>query len=263
MLMIVNQNVKTSKTNLPYFEIQELASITWLRHAFLTRKGGVSLPPFDKLNLSQLNGDRDEYTSRNKELVATAFSFDSSRLAFLGQVHQDRILVLGEPLDPVPRFSGYDAAITSRPNIFLGILTADCLPILIVDRLNKVVAAVHAGRQGTALGIVTKVLREMKARFDCSYHDLLIAMGPRIGGCCYEIDEKVFQPEWEPFSISSGYRKWLLDITAVNISQMIREGIAEDQIFRIDLCTRCNPDLFFSYRNASRTGRQLSFIGMV
>jgi polyphenol oxidase len=261
MIQVLSHQHSVLKENLPFFQIEEFANITWLHHAFLTRQGGVSLPPFDTLNISPLNGE-DENASRNRGLVAGAFSFEPSRLVLLGQVHQDRILLLPEFVDPFPEFRGYDAAITASPNTYLGILTADCVPILIADGRRRVVAAVHAGRQGTALAIISKVLREMKMRFHCSYDDLRIAMGPSIGPCCYEIDEKIFRPEWEPFSTARGNGKRLLDLPALNISQMIRAGIDEHQIFRVGLCTRCNQDLFFSYRGSARTGRQLSFIGM-
>jgi YfiH family protein len=158
---------------------------------------------------------------------------------------------------------GYDAVITNSPNTFLGILTADCLPIFIVDQKRKVIAAVHAGRQGTTLHIVPKVLEKMREVFECSAQDLLISLGPSIGPCCYEIDEKVFQPEWQPFSTLKEKSKWMVDIAQINISQMKGQGIQEEQMSGIDLCTSCHNDLFFSYRKEGRTGRQLSFIGIM
>ncbi len=131
-----------------------------------------------------------------------------------------------------------------------------------VDIKNRVIAAVHAGRQGTSLHIVTKVLRKTKEEFGCSLGDFLVVLGPSIGPCCYELDEEVFRPEWEPFSISKGERKWMVDLAKINIEKMKSEGIEEEQIFRIDLCTHCHQDLFFSYRGEGQTGRQLSFIGI-
>jgi len=157
----------------------------------------------------------------------------------------------------------YDAQITDSPNMFLGILTADCIPIFVVDQKRKVIAAIHAGRQGTALHITAKVLRKMGKEFNCSSKDLLIGMGPSIGSCCYEIDEKVFDQEWELFSTSKGAGKWMVDLAKNNVAQMKREGVKEEQISWINLCTHCHSDLFFSYRKEGRTGRQLSVIGMI
>ena len=157
----------------------------------------------------------------------------------------------------------YDAMITNSPNIFLGILTADCLPIFVIDQKRKVIAAIHAGRQGTSLHITAKVLKKMKEDFGCSSRDFLISLGPSIGPCCYEIDEKVFHPDWKPFSTAKGSGKRMVDLAQINIAQMKSEGIKEEQISWINLCTRCRSDLFFSYRGEGRTGRQLSFIGMI
>ncbi len=246
-----------------YFEIPELAKFGWLRHAFLTRRGGVSLPPYDSLNLSDKNGDRKECVSANKNLLVKTFGLDPSRLILLDQMQQDQILLLKEPVITLPFPLEYDALVTNSPNIFLAILTADCLPVFVVDQKKKVIAAIHAGRNGTALHITAKVLKKMKEEFDCSSGDLLIALGPAIGICCYQIDESAFRPEWKPFSTSRERGKWMVDLARINIAQMKREGVEEEQISWINLCTRCSSDLFFSYRKEERTGRQLSFIGMI
>jgi len=250
------------KNGLPYFEIPEIAQLEWIRHGFLTRKGGSSPPPYDTLNLSENNGDRDEHVSKNRNLVAKTFEFDLNRLSLLDQVHQDQIFLVKEPPLTLRSLLEYDAQITNVSNVFLGILTADCVPIFVADQRKKAVAAIHAGRQGTALHITSKALRTMKEEFGCFPEDLLIALGPSIGFCCYEIDEKAFSPEWEPFSIPVGDGKWMVDLVRINIAQIEQEGIKEEQIFWIDLCTSCHLDLFFSNRKEGKTGRQLSFIGI-
>jgi len=260
---ILDRSSLKTKSNLAFFEIPEFAKIGWVQHAFLTRKGGISPPPYHTLNLSNENGDREEHVIQNKNRIAGTFCFDPMRLVLLNQIHQDKILLLKEPIAPYPSPMKYDALITNVPNIFLGILTADCLPIVLVDQKKRVIAAIHAGRQGTALHITAKVLKKMEEEFGCTSENLLIAMGPSIGPCCYEIDDKVFQSEWEPFSTFVRDGKRMVDLAGINIAQMKKEGINEKQIFRIDLCTSCHLDLFFSYRKAGRTGRQLSFIGMV
>jgi YfiH family protein len=258
----LNRSALKTKNGLPYFEVPEIAKIHWVRHAFLTRKGGSSPPPYDSLNVSENNGDEMKEVARNRRRVANAFEFDEKNLFLLDQVHQDQILLLKEDgLPPPPR--NYDAVITARSRTFLAILTADCIPIFVVDQKKKVIAAIHAGRQGTALHITRKVLKKMEEAFGCARKDLLVSLGPSIGSCCYEIDEKVFLPEWEPYSIPSANGKRMLDLARVNIDLLEREGIEEDRIFWIDLCTGCHSDLFYSYRKEGRTGRQLSFIGIV
>jgi YfiH family protein len=262
-MKILDRSALKLKNNLPYFEIPRLAKLGWVRHAFLTRQGGVSLPPYDSLNLSDKNGDRKEWVSKNENLIARTFGFDLSRLILLDQIQQDQILLLKEPAITLPSPLEYDALVTNIPETYLGILTADCLPIFVVDQKKRVIAAIHAGRQGTALHIMTKVLKKMEKEFGCSLRDLLISMGPSIGPCCYEIDERVFHQEWEPFSISRAGRRWMVDLAKINIAHMMGKGIQEEQISWINLCTNCQSDLFFSYRREGRTGRQLSFIGMI
>lgn len=259
----LNRSDFKTKNDLPYLETPELANLGWIAHGFLTRKGGVSLPPYESLNVSHDNGDRDEQVSENKTRIAAAFGFDPRRLVLLNQMHQDGILVLRKPLETTEGRLEYDAMITDVPRVFLGIRTADCLPVFIADRRKKVIAAVHAGRQGTALGITAKVIRKMMSVFDCRPGDLLAALGPSIGPCCYEIDERVFQPEWKPFALSSGRGKWMLDLIRINIDQIRNEGLNPAQISSVRLCTCCRSDFFFSYRREGNTGRQLSFIGMV
>lgn len=262
-MAILNRSFLRTKGNVPYFDIPDLAGIGWLRHAFLTRQGGTSLPPYDTLNLSDKNGDREDSVLKNRKAIAETFGFESSRLILLDQMHQDHILLLDKPFAALPFPLEYDALITDSPNSFLGILTADCLPIFVVDLKRKVIAAIHAGRQGTALRIAAKALRTMKEAFGCQPPDLCVAIGPSIGPFCYEIDEKVFEQEWKPFSTSRGSGKWTVDLAKINMDQIKKEGIQEEQISRIDLCTHCHSDLYFSYRKQGRTGRQLSFIGMV
>jgi YfiH family protein len=251
------------ENGLPSFQVSELDPLRWLRHGFLTRKGGVSPPPFDSLNISLSKGDQAEHVSENKQRIARVFGFHTENLVLLNQMHQDRILVLKESLPVLPSLLEYDASITNIPGTFLGIKTADCLPIMIIDFKKRVIAAIHAGRQGTALRITTQVLRLMKAEFGCSTRDLLVALGPSIGACCYEIDERVFKSEWEPFATPTGPGRWKVDLAQINIAHIKSEGIDEAQLFWVNLCTRCHRDLFFSHRKDIRTGRQLSFIGMI
>ena len=260
---ILGRSALKMENAISYFKIPGFAKFGWIRHAFLTRQGGVSLPPYDSLNLSDKNGDRKELVLRNRNLIAEAFGFDPGRLILLDQMQQDQILLLKEPVITLPSPLEYDALITNSPNISLGILTADCLPICVVDQKRKVIAAIHAGRHGTALHITAKVLKKMKEEFGCSSSNLLIALGPCIGVCCYEIGEKVFHPEWEPLATPKGMGKWMVDLAQINIAQMKSEGIEAEQISWINLCTHCHGDLFFSYRREGRTGRQLSFIGIV
>lgn len=261
MNLLDRTHLKT-KDGIAYIENPKMKKLGWVIHAFLTRQGGTSRPPYDTLNMSFSNGEEQGIVSSNRDRIARAFGFDRKRLVLLKQMQHDAILILKDPMAHNRTPLEYDALITDLPNQFLGIRTADCIPILIVDQKKKVIAAIHAGRQGSALKITKKTLRKMKEEWNCSAKDLLVTLGPSIGPCCYEIDDKVFLKEWEPFSSVRGVGRWRVDLARVNIAQLEEEGIKQDQIYQVDLCTRCNSDLFFSYRAEGRTGRQLSFIGI-
>lgn len=246
-----------------FFQSPRFANFEWIRHAFLTRRGGISLPPFDSLNLGDKNGDRRKNVLENRDRIAKTFGFRADRLVLLDQMQKDQILLLREPVVTLPPPLEFDALVTSSPGVTLGILTADCLPILVADRKQKVIAAIHAGRNGTALRITAKVIKKMKEEFGSSSGDLLAALGPSVGICCYEIDDIAFRPEWKLFSRSKEGSKWMVDLAQINIAQIKEQGVEEEHISSIPLCTRCCEDLFFSYRREGRTGRQLSFIGMI
>ncbi len=252
-----------SRDGIIYIENPAINQLGWATHGFLTRQSGVSLPPYDSLNVSLNNGDHLNHVLSNRMRIAKAFGFENDRLILLKQMQLDGIYLLNNPLETEGTLLAYDAILTNLPHQILGIQTADCIPILILDEKKKVIGAVHAGRQGTALEITRKVLRRMKEEWQCSERDFLITLGPSIGPCCYEIDEKVFLKEWEPFSIRKREGKWMVDLATINIAQLKLEGITEEQIYRVDLCTCCNSDLFFSYRGEGQTGRQLSFIGII
>ncbi|OGP60372.1 MAG: hypothetical protein A2162_04500 [Deltaproteobacteria bacterium RBG_13_52_11b] len=258
---ILDRSSVKIRSGIPYFEVSEISGLEWVRHAFLTRRGGVSLPPYDSLNLGFRTGD--DRLSQNGNLIGAAFGFNPENLVLLHQEHADRILVIEDSPDPLAYPLEYDAVITRAMKRVLAIQTADCIPLFVIDRRRKAIAAIHAGRQGTALGITRKVLRRMREEFGSSPVDLSVALGPSIGPCCYEIDKKAFIPEWDPFSLHKGGGRWMVDLAQINIAQMKEEGLQEGQISKIDLCTRCHGDLFFSYRREPETGRQLSFIGIV
>jgi YfiH family protein len=262
-MVLLDRSALRTKNGFSCFEMPGMEDLSWIKHAFLTRQGGVSLPPYHTLNWSGNNGDLEEHVTENRNRTAGMFNVDPARFLLLRQVHGDGVLVLKHPVGGFHAPLEYDAVMTDAPDLFLGILTADCLPILIVDKIRRVVAAVHAGRQGTALRLLTTVLRKMEEVFKSPPGDLLVSMGPCIGPCCYEIDEKVFRSEWKPFSVSSGKNKWRIDLAEINLSLLREAGITEDRISRVGLCTCCHADLFYSYRREGRTGRQLSFIGIV
>ncbi len=265
-----------------------LAKLPWLVHGFSTRPGGVSLLDGDKvLNLGFTEWDSTENVLENRRRFQSALGASDLQLISLKQIHSDVIhLFDAAPAEPCPG----DASATNRPGLLLGVQTADCVPILLVDPKKRAIAAVHAGWRGTLQRIVVKAIGKMHMQFKTKPADLLAAIGPSIGGCCYEVGTEVavqFQsqfadaPEWfdefrtgdEPNPIQwlnmmpPGHqppaKNVLLDLRKANRAQLLEAGLQAPNIFVSDLCTACRRDLFFSYRKeGAASGRLLSVIGL-
>jgi len=269
-------------------QVPALARLPWLVHGFSTRPGGVSHRDGEKvLNLGFAEWDSRENVLQNRRRFQSALGASDLELISLNQIHSDIIhLFDAAPTEPCQG----DASATNRPGLLLGVQTADCVPILLVDPKKRAIAAVHAGWRGTLQRIVAKAIGKMQMQFKTKPADLLAAIGPAIGGCCYEVGTEVaiqFQsqfadaPEWfdefrtgdEPNPIQwldmmpPGHqpppKNVLLDLRKANRAQLLHAGLRTANIFFTDLCTACRGDLFFSYRKEGATsGRLMSVIGI-
>lgn len=189
------------------------------------------------------------------------------KLVFLDQIHSDIIQVIDNI--PEEKLKG-DAMITGLPFLLLIIKTADCLPVLVVDESQKVIAAVHCGWRGTSKRVVQKVIQRMKDLYGCHPSSLLAALGPCIGHECYEVGENVYH-SFEQEGLSTGSfrnhplrrRKYLFDLKRANLSQMISVGVEEKNVFSADTCTHCHENLPSFRRDKDKAGRTPSFIGML
>jgi YfiH family protein len=179
------------------------------------------------------------------------------------QKHTDRVLVLQSDLAPVTA----DAVVTQRKGILLGVRVADCVPILLYDRRESVIGAVHAGWRGTASQIIKKTVRTMVELFGTSPKDIMAAIGPSIRWQCYdvgsEVKEAVCEATGEGKYCMPEKDKYFIDLSSANRIQALSSGIPGENIWSSGECTRCNPDAFYSYRY-SRTyaGSQGGFIGV-
>lgn len=157
-----------------------------------------------------------------------------------------------------------DALVSNTPRRFLGIRTADCLPILMVDEQRRAIAAVHAGWRGTARRIAPKVVDTLVTRFDSRPEDLLVAIGPGICASCYQVGPEVacqFHP-WFPELARVGDQT-NLDLAEANRRQLVEARVPAGRIYTAGLCSSCRPEEFFSYRRDPQTaGRMLSVIGL-
>jgi len=181
------------------------------------------------------------------------------RLLLLRQIHG--ATVAAAPWEDPPEA---DAAVADAPGLVLGIQTADCLPLLLVDPGRGLVAAAHAGWRGTAARVAEQALGALTAR-GSEPRDVIAALGPCIGRCCYEVGEELrqaFGPGGAAFFYPGPNGKPRLDVRAANLRQLLDAGVAAEAIHQLPDCTRCRPDLYHSYRrDGSGSGRMISFVG--
>lgn len=239
---------------------------------FTTRHEGVSRAPYNSLNLGMNTDDQQFNVEGNRSLLARAFGISQERLVTVRQTHGNDILVIDESNDDFSHFLSLecDAIITNQPNVMIGVTVADCVPILMYDGNRKVVAAVHAGWQGTASRIVAKAVEGMVSVFGSSPADIQVALGPCIGPCCYRVDVPVKNAfnqtgiEWDAVSVKVAAGEWQLDLIAANRLLLLEAGITDTSILDSGMCVCCKQELFFSYRrDEGQTGRQMGFIMLV
>ncbi|MCZ2077768.1 MAG: peptidoglycan editing factor PgeF [Bryobacterales bacterium] len=184
-----------------------------------------------------------------------------SKLAMAKQVHSDRILRAGES-------AGYigegDALVSNNAGIYVGVRTADCQPILIVDPDRRVVAAIHAGWRGTAARIAAKAVGRLRRDFGSDSTRLVVAIGPCIRACCFEVGPEVAIQFKELFPERDGElgKKTHLDLTEANRRQIAAAGVPDRNIHIVPLCTFCSNE-FHSYRRDKDKGRMVSAIGII
>ncbi|MBI5326960.1 MAG: peptidoglycan editing factor PgeF [Deltaproteobacteria bacterium] len=242
-----------------------LESVDFISHGFLSRIGGISKPPFASLNFDMRDGDAVENVKHSKAIAGRLFGFGASRLLTINQVHGSDVLAIDKPVKDVSGLSktSADAIITNQVSLAIGVLTADCVPILLLDPVKNVVGVVHAGWRGTAKTVVQKAIETMVKQFGSDTKAILSAIGPSIGPCCYKVDEAVIKEFGVAEFIKKQDNAWMLDLKKANFSQMLNIGLLEKNISIEDFCTSCRNDIFFSYRKDGKvTGRQLNFIMM-
>jgi YfiH family protein len=206
------------------YRVPELDELAWLVHGFGTRRAQM---PANLTTLKQVH---------------------SSRCVFAG----GRGGVLGEG----------DALLENTPGAAVAVKTADCVPILLVDRDRRAVAAVHAGWRGTVAEIARRAVEEMRCEFGSDPAELEAAIGPGIGACCYEVGPDVgahFRQHSEP----GREGRARVDLAAANRRQLLEAGLDSARIYISGLCTMCRPDEFHSYRRDKQdAGRMFSFVGL-
>ncbi|MGB8802894.1 MAG: peptidoglycan editing factor PgeF [Candidatus Acidiferrales bacterium] len=297
------------RNGLQILESPSLARIAWLAHGFSTRPGGASELALNRnalqakkqsaaekvLNLGFTEWDSRERVLENRAKFFAALGAAKMRVAALRQIHSDIVHVVGAAAFPQGEAAlKGDALITREPGVLLTVQTADCIPILLADTKQHAVAAIHSGWRGTAQRIAEKTLGRMQMEFGTRPQDVIAAIGPGIGDCCYEVGHEVVREfiakfpnakEWFAGPVDTlengdndpNWLPWLtmrppghappaprahLDLIAANRAILEGAGIASKNIASSGFCTACRTDLFFSYRREHTTGRLMAAIGI-
>jgi polyphenol oxidase len=283
-----------TQSKLTILQSLRLQKLPWLIHGFSTRQGGYSRVYGGRsLNLGFTNADSKATVERNRaEFLAQlgAGGRHSWPLATLRQIHSDIIHAITKLPDEPP--SG-DGLLTNTPGLLLAIQTADCLPVIVVDRRQRAIGVFHAGWRGTAKRIVEKGIGEMHRYFSSHPEDLEAAIGPGVHNCCYTVGEEVrekfesqfayaaalFHEEKESDPVREKYPmlfltarapghsnlpiKIFLDLVEANRRQLLAAGVPKKNIDASPLCTSCNVNLLFSYRaEKGVTGRLMGVAGI-
>ena len=198
-----------------------------------------------------------------KEILAREFNISEDDIYLPIQKHTNSVYVLESVRQPVIA----DAVVTDAREIFIGMLVADCVPLLLYDRVKGVIGVVHAGWRGTADEILINTLNMMSLRFHSIPQNISVAIGPSIRGCSYEVGEDVVS-KIQRVTGKGDYwgmidNKYFIDLSSANKLQALSAGIKEENIWQSQDCTFCNPQKYYSYRySGGGTGRQGGFIGM-
>ena len=246
--------IRKTSNGVPYYVCTRLNDTGLAMCAFSTRIGGVSPKPYDTLNLGRIVGNERENVLRNREIFAQAIGLQSGFFRYAQQEHGDRIFVVSRMTDFPPEGAVFDGFITNLPDVPLMVFTADCLPVLLLDPVKRVVAAVHCGWRGTALDIAGKAVRLMVSDYGSHPADIIAAFGPCIMPCHFLTDgdvpvamlgrygkgiESLIQPKGEKFSV---------DLPGINVFALEREGLNRQNIHLSGLCSVCRNDEFYSHR---------------
>ncbi|MFC1545975.1 peptidoglycan editing factor PgeF [Pseudomonadota bacterium] len=247
----------------PAFLRSELLGSIGITAIFSERTGGISPPPFNSLNLGYNIGDSRENIKANLTRLTEAAGF-SERPHQTEQVHGvDHFICSGSGS---LHSDQADILISNEATSSIAVRTADCLPILMADPVNRIIAAVHAGWRGTAAGVAIKAVEQM-LKMGAEQKHLHASMGPAIGPCCFKVDSDtaealkisvhgaglatVYSPEPHP------------NLVAINRLQLQEMGLTEDHIEALDICSCCHPDRFYSYRrDHGTTGRHLAVVAL-
>ncbi len=279
--MIIKQ-----KNGVSFLEFPKLAGVSGILHGIFTRNNGKSKGPYRSLNVGFGVGDNDRTVLENRKIISRCIN--EKNLVFLDQVHGRRIVVFAkehnsyEVFDTADCFEGEhseildrqtdilgidserrfqaDAIVTNIHQKFLVIQVADCQSILIYDPVRQVVANVHSGWRGSINNIIGCTLSVMEKSFGCRSRDIIAGIGPSLGPCCAEFvnyEKEIPEVFWKYKKNTNHFDFW-----SISRDQLCEAGVLVENVDLSRMCTKCDPNRFFSFRGVGTTGRFATLIGL-
>ena len=223
-----------------------------------TRRGGCSTGNYAEFNINHYCGDDEEAIRKNRQMLCQLLDISNDRLIMPHQVHltetlqiDDAFFTLSEE-DRKARLEGIDAVMTNLSGVCIGVSTADCIPLLVYDPHQHVVAAIHAGWRGTVKRIAQRTIHQMTAIYGSQLKDLIVQIGPGISLESFEVGDEVYEAfasaGFEMGSICRRYEKWHIDLPECNRQQLVAAGVSAGNISVLNACTVKQSDTFFSAR---------------
>lgn len=188
--------------------------------------------------------------NKARENLAIKYNYNASKLCYMNQTHSNKVQIVND----IDTLYDSDAIVTNKKNTPLMVMVADCIPILFFDTTNNVIAAAHAGREGTFRNISQNTITTMINQFHCKPENIKVIMGPSIQKCCYEVSQDMANEAIDIFG-KEFVDKRNLNLQAINKKQLINLGIKEKKITQSTVCTKCSNQAYFSYRKDSSCGR--------
>ncbi len=251
--------VEQTRNGVPLLYADGIEADGGAAHGFSTRLGGVSQGVFVSLNLGLTRGDDPEHVRENYRRFLSAAGASGRSFAMCNQVHGDTVRAI-TTADVKRDLYGKlhyeaDGMMTAIPGVALVVFAADCIPVLLYDPVRRVIAAVHSGWRGTAAGIVTRAVERMGEVYGSRPEDILAAIGPGIGPCCFETHEDVPNAMMAavaspalPFIKIKENGKFSVDLKGINAKRLELAGLAPEHIAVCRDCTACMEDKYWSHR---------------
>lgn len=267
--------VKESE-GVPFLAFPALEEIPFIRHGFSTRLGGVSEGKFSTMNLTFTRGDNPDHVMENYRRIGNAIQVDLAQMVLSYQTHTTNVRMVtkedaGKGIVRERDYQDTDGLITNVPGLVLVTFYADCVPLYLVDPVNRAIGLSHSGWRGTVNRMGQVTIAAMNREYGTRPEDLIACIGPSICQDCFEVGEEVVDAfrntfdcrYWDELSYQKDNGKYQLDLWRANAIVLEEAGVKPDRIHMTDICTHCNPDLLFSHRTTgNERGNLAAFLAL-